>query len=453
MTALLTRFARDTRANIAMVFALSLSALAAAMGGGLDYSRSASIGTELQAALDSGVLAAASLSQDGDPEAVVRAYVEAAIGDHPGLIETLTLTVTSEVDLNSRQVGAEAAVRVPTTLLGMAGVNHLTVRRDAGALERARKIEIALVLDISSSMGGRRIDNLREASLDFVDTVLAADNRDMTSISVIPYGGTVRLPDRFYRYVIPRRGPPWHTLDALGYRVRLPNSVSEWNGCLEMTEAQARSITLDDGEHSVLPEFTVWNRGNDWCPPVEGTEAIFLTNDRDDLRATLNTFDNPVLSDGTGTDIATGWGVRALDPAWRGALGGHADFSDRPAAYDDEETMKVMVVMTDGGITQQRRPESDFNVQSDNPHVGTRGTQDLYSKNTARDVFMDMCDYAKDNGVVVYSIAFQVGGGRNKRDMENCASSSAKYYDVESLEIAAAFSAIAAELNQLRLSR
>ena len=250
-----------------------------------------------------------------------------------------------------------------------------------------------------------------------------------------------------------RTGSPWHTLPDLGYRVRLPDSVSDWNNCLEMTEAQARSIALTPGDHSVVPQFTVWNRGNDWCPPVEGTEAIFLTNDRAALRATLSTFDNPVLSDGTGTDIATGWGVRALDPAWRGGLGGHADFSDRPAAYDDEETMKVMVVMTDGGITQQRRPESSFNVQNDDPHVGTRGTQDLYSKNAARDVFMDMCDYAKDNGVVVYSIAFQVGGGRNKRDMENCASSSAKYYDVESLEIAAAFSAIAAELNQLRLSR
>ncbi|MGJ3230217.1 MAG: hypothetical protein ACFE0P_00290 [Oceanicaulis sp.] len=449
----LRNFAPDARGNIAMVFALSLSAMAAAVGGGLDYSRSASIGTELQAALDSGVLAAASLSQDGDPQQVVRAYVEAAIGDHAGVLETLSLTVNSTVDLNSRQVGANAAVTVPTTLLGLAGINHLTVRREATALERARNIEISLVLDISSSMSGRRIDNLRAASLDFVDTVLAADSRDMTSISVVPYGGTVRLPDRFHRFVIPRSGSPWHTLDALGYAVRLPEDASDWNNCLEMTEAQARAVSLTVEEHSVLPEFTVWNRGNDWCPPVEGTEAIFLTNDRDELRGTLNTFDNPVLSDGTGTDIATGWGVRALDPAWRGGLGGASEFSDRPADYDDEETMKVMVVMTDGGITQQRRPEEDFEVDDDDPHVGTRGTQDLYRTNDARDIFMDMCDYAKDNGVVVYTIAFQVGGGRNKRDMEDCASSKEKYYDVASLDIASAFSAIAAELNQLRLSR
>lgn len=447
------RFLKDTRANIAMVFALSLSSLAMAVGGGLDYSRSASIGTELQAALDSGVLAAASLSQDGDPEAVVRAYVEAALGDHAGLVETLTLSVNSSVDLNAREVGAEAAVRVPTTLLGMAGINTLTVRRESTALERARNIEISLVLDISSSMGGRRIDNLREAALDFVDTVLAADSRDMTSISVVPYGGTVRLPDLFFTYSMTRNGSPWYTHPDLGYRVRLPDTVSDWNNCLEMSRDEVRSIALTPGAHAVVPEFTVWNRGNDWCPPVDGTEAIFLTNDRGALRATLNMFDNPVLSDGTGTDIATSWGVRALDPAWRGNLGGHADFSGRPAAYDDEETMKVMVVMTDGGITQQRRPERNFKVQNDDPHVGTRGTQDLYRTGDARNNFLHLCDYAKDNGVVVYSIAFQVRGGRNKRDMEDCASGASKYYDVESLEIAEAFSAIAAELNQLRLSR
>jgi Flp pilus assembly protein TadG len=446
-------FLRDTRGNVAMVFALTLSSLLAAIGGGMDYSRSASIATEMQAALDSGVLAAASLTQDGSAEDVVRAYVQAALGDHGDVGLSLDLSVTSQVDLNSRQVTADAAVRVPTTLLGVAGINYLDVRRTSTALERARNIEISLVLDISSSMSGRRIDNLREAALDFVDTVLAADSRDMTSISVVPYGGTVRLPDRFFDYVVPRSGSPWHTLDELGYRVRLPDSASDWNNCLEMTREQVRSIPLSAGDHSVLPEFTVWNRGNDWCPPVSGTESIFLTNDRATLRATLNLFDNPVLSDGTGTDIATSWGVRALDPVWRGRLGGSADFSDRPADYDDDETMKVMVVMTDGGITQQRRPESDFNVNSDNPHVGTRDTQDLYGTNNARDNFLDMCSYAKTNGVVVYSIAFQVGGGRNKRDMEDCASSAGKYYDVNDLDIASAFSAIAADLNQLRLSR
>ena len=446
----LSGFARDARGHVAMTFALTATALVSAVGGGLDFSRSAGIGTELQAALDSGVLAAASLTQTRSADEVVRAYVEAAIGEHAGVMESLSLEVNSDVSLNSRQIGARASVQVPTTLLGVAGINHITVTRETEAVERARNIEISLVLDISSSMRGGRIDSLREASLDFVDTVLDADVSGTTSISVVPYGGTVKLPASFFHLVTNGEtfSPP-----GFNWQLDVPDTAADWNGCLEMNRNQVDRISLTPGGHGVVPEFTVWHRGNHWCPDEAGTEAVFMTNDRAALRNLISRFDNPILSDGTGTDIATSWGVRALDPAWRGALGGAADFSDRPADYDDDNTMKVMVVMTDGGITQQRRPERGWDPLLGLVHVGTRGTDDLYNKGQARRNFENLCDYAKDNGVVVYSIAFQVGGGRNRRDMEDCASSPARYYDVQDLNIDAAFSAIAADLNQLRLSR
>ncbi len=446
----LSAFARDARGNVAMVFALSSMGITGAVGAGLDYSRSAGIGTELQAALDSGVLAAASLTQTRSAEQVVRAYVEAAVGDHAGVMETLDLEVISDISLNSRRISARATVQSRTTLLGVMGINQIAVTRATEAVERARNIEISLVLDISSSMSGSRIDNLREAALDFVDTVLDVDVSDSTSISVVPYGGTVKLPERFFRFVTSDRhySPP-----GFDWRIPVPSRARDWNGCLEMTENQVDDIVLTEGAHGVLPDFTIWNSNNDWCPDEDGTEAVFMTSDRTALRGLISRFDNPILSDGTGTDIATSWGVRALDPAWRGGLGGDADYSDRPAAYDDDETMKILVVMTDGGITQQLRPDDDWNPKKDSSHVRTSGADDLYSTNDARRNFETLCSYAKTNGVVVYTIAFQVGGGRNRRDMEDCATSPAQFYDVQDLNIAAAFSAIAADLNQLRLSR
>lgn len=445
----LGRFHRDTRGNVAMVFALAATSITGAVGGGLDFSRSSSIGTELQAALDSGVLAAASLTQTRSADQVVRAYVEAAISDHAGVMETLDLEVTSDIALNSRRIGARASVRSQTTLLGIVGINHITVTRRTEAVERARNIEISLVLDISSSMRGARIDNLRQAALDFVDTVLDADVAGTTSISVIPYGGTVKLPDVLFSYVTNGEtfSPP-----GFDWQLDVPHSVDDWNGCLELNRNQVDQIRLTPGGHGVVPEFTVWHRGNNWCPDEDGTQAVFMTNDRPALRNLINRFDDTILSDGTGTDIATGWGVRALDPEWRGALGGAEVFSDRPAAYNDADTMKVLVVMTDGGITQQRRPERGWDPQDGPVHVGTGGTDDLYNKGQARRNFEGLCGYANENGVMVYSIAFQVGGGRNRRDMEDCATSPAQFYDVQDLNIASAFSAIAADLNQLRLS-
>lgn len=446
----LRKFALDRRANVAVIFAVSATVLLTAVAGGIDYSRSISIGVELQSALDSGVLAAASLSQDRDPEAVVRSFVSAALEEYPQLVDTVDLDVESTIALNSRQVAATASLHVPTTFLGMTGIETLLIQRQADAIEQVRNIEISLVLDISSSMGGLKIDNLRVAALDFVDTMLESASRDMTSISVVPYGGTVRLPAMFFDYVI--QSESWYEPSELGYKVRLPSVAADWNGCLEMTQAQAESINLTPAAHGVLPDFTIWTRGNNWCPP-ENTPSLFLTNDRDRLHALIGLFDNPVLSDGTGTDVGTGWGVRALDPIWRGRLGGDADFSDRPVAWTDPETIKVMVVMTDGGITQQLRPKSSFDEDSDDPHVRVSGAQNLYVVSAARNIFQDMCSYAKDRGAVVYTIAFQVGGGQNKTDMRNCASSAGQYYDVESLDIAEAFSSIAAEINQLRLSR
>jgi len=430
------RFLRDTTANVAVVFAITLLPITAGIGGAVDVTRSVTIGSEIQSALDSGTLAAASLTQTADPESVVRAYIEGAIEEYGGVIESLVVTVNADVALNSREVVAEAVVRVPTLLLGVAGIQEITMGKTSTALEQVQNVEVALVLDISSSMRGNKIDSLREASIDFIDSVLGRSGEELTSISIIPYGGTVQLDPSFHRYLDPASGI----------------SAADWNGCLELPADHVDRVVLDEGGYAPFPEFTVWNRGNNWCPPDEdGTSALFLTSNRDDLAGLLSTFDNPILSDGTGTDIATGWGVRALDPAWRGKLGGH--FPDRPADYTDERTLKVMVVMTDGGITQQRRPEPPWEEGVDDPHVGTGGTYDFYNKSTATSNFEDACELAKDNGVVVYTIAFQVSGSSNRQLMENCATKPDQYYDVQSLDIAAAFSSIASDLNRLRLTR
>jgi Flp pilus assembly protein TadG len=430
-------FIRARCGNVAVTFAITVLPITAGIGGAIDFARSSSVAVEMQTAIDSGVLAAASLSQARDPEDVVRAYIEAAIQDYGGVIESLQVTVDSDTSFNSRRVLATANVKIPTMLLGVAGIEYIYVQRQAEAFEQLMDIEIALVLDISSSMRGSKIDDLREASIDFVNAVLDDDNRDYTSVSIIPYGGTVKLPASFFSYV---------DTDA-----SLAQNAADWNGCLELPASHVDRVALDTGGYDDTPEFTVWNRGNNWCPPDEEAASIFLSNNPTDLIDLLSTFDNPILSDGTGTDVATGWGMRALDPAWRGKLGG--DFPDRPTDYTDRETLKVLVVMTDGGITQQRRPEPWWEEGESDPHVGTGGTDDFYNKNTARQNFRDACDYAKDNNVAVYTIAFQVSGSSNRALMEECASTASGYYNVANTDIGAAFSSIAGEINQLRLSQ
>lgn len=451
------RFVRDRSGNLVLVFSMALAPLTAAVGGALDYTRTFTIGAELQSALDSGVLAAASLTQTGDPEEIVEAFVAAAIAEHQGVIENLVVTVTYDTALNARTVHAEAMVGVPTVLLGVAGIQTLSIDRNAEGTEKISKMEISLVLDISSSMSGNKVDSMREAALEFVDTVFGQSEdagTDLTSLSVVPYGGTVALSDHFYTYIDPEASADAieaeliaDGADAEEVTGSVEFTLADWNGCLEMHDDAVRSIALTPDSFIPVPDLTVWNTGNEWCPDSAGTEAIFLSKSVADISAVIATFDNPILSDGTGTDIATSWGVRALDPHWRSQLDG--DFDERPADWDAEDTQKVLVVMTDGGITAQFRSPAGY----DGTHTPRNQTETFYSKNQAKANFNAMCDHAKENGAVVYTIAFQVNGNSDRQAMEDCATSPEHYYDVQDLNIAAAFNSIAADLNRLRLSQ
>jgi hypothetical protein len=95
-----------------------------------------------------------------------------------------------------------------------------------------------------------------------------------------------------------------------------------------------------------------WNNNHSSFCPRSNMESEFLSQNEGRLRGLINSLR---ASGNTGLDVATMWGARALDPAWRGQLGG--SFSDRPASYEDRDTIKILVVMTDGEATAQYRTE------------------------------------------------------------------------------------------------
>ena len=424
MFACLGQFFADRAGNIAVSFAIAVTPLVAGIGGALDYTRTYTIGAEIQSALDTGVLAAASLSQTREPEEVVRAYVEAAIAEHEGVIEDLVVTVTPNVAINARDVHAEAQVTVPTVLLGVAGIQRLSLTRMSEATEQVRNLEIALVLDVSGSMWGSKIEALRDAATEFVQVVMAGDVSDMTSISIIPYNGGVRLPDYVNNQLV-------------------SGSNADRSGCPEY--GHGHPVSLEPPANGL--DWLEW-RGNDqtgsrsssFCPESDEV-AVFLRNNQIELTNLIATLD---AGGNTGLDIATAWGARALDPVWRGRLGG--DFADRPVDYDDPSTIKALVVMTDGAATAQIRNYWD--------HDDDRWRNyNLYSASTARSNMAQACDEAEARGVDIYTIAFQLNGSTNRNLMRNCASHPDNYFEVENMDIAVAFSAIAADLNTLRLSR
>ncbi len=80
---------------------------------------------------------------------------------------------------------------------------------------------------------------------------------------------------------------------------------------------------------------------------------------------------------------------------------------------------------------------------------GARQGTNSGTKNTRT---RQICDAAKDAGIVVFTIGFEAPSD-GLAVLQNCASSLSHYFDVQGLEIADAFTSIAYEITQLRLTQ
>ncbi len=65
---------------------------------------------------------------------------------------------------------------------------------------------------------------------------------------------------------------------------------------------------------------------------------------------------------------------------------------------------------------------------------------------------LNLCRLAKQQGIVVYTIAFEAPSGARTL-LQNCASSINHAFDVDGLEISSAFASIATSIRKLRLTQ
>ncbi|KMW57995.1 hypothetical protein AIOL_002963 [Candidatus Rhodobacter oscarellae] len=75
-----------------------------------------------------------------------------------------------------------------------------------------------------------------------------------------------------------------------------------------------------------------------------------------------------------------------------------------------------------------------------------------YVGSSTKDTRFDtICQAVKSQNVIVFTIGLEVPNSTHEQRLENCATSTGHYYDINNLEIGFAFSSIAAQINQLRL--
>lgn len=437
------RFRRDEGAAAAIQFALMALPLTVTVFGMIDVSKASSAKGHLQDALDAAALAAARSTATTD--AGVQAVGEdVLVVDLAGARATLKSSSFKIVD---NKIVATATAATTPYIAGLWHEGDIEIRAETEVVRSSKNIEVALALDVTGSMGGTKIADLRAAAKDLVDIVVQPQQAPFyTRVALAPYSMGVNAGG----YATSVRGAITSgtcttagcnkytfTTAAGGSRTNTISScVSERTGAEAYTDA-APSTALVGRNYP--------NSGN----PCLGASIVPLSSDKTSLKASIDTYK---ASGSTAGQIGLAWGWYLVSPNW-GYLW-PAD-TNRPAAYGAKDLLKVVVLMTDG----------EFNttyckgVISKDATSGSGSSSDHINCNAPNgNAFAQaeaLCDAMKAKGVIIYTVGFALGGNANAEEiMQECATSPDHVYLPESGgQLKAAFKQIGQDINSLRLSR
>jgi Flp pilus assembly protein TadG len=551
-----------------------------AVGGiGVDLMRMERDRTVLQYTLDRAVLAAADLDQTLDADVVVKDYLNKA-----GLGQYYTPPDESDPSLiGYKRVTATIDTTFEAHLLRFSKGDRLPLYASSTAVESIEGLEISLVLDVSGSMGSNnRLRNLKVAAKEFIATMDANTTEGKMSVSIVPYATQVSLPDDLMEQ--------YNTL-----------GTNPYSNCINFESDHYSRADLPTGEAiNRAMHFTPWGQSrydmrtyyssprlvySPVCDDRASREILPLQSDPNTLTAYI---DGLVASGNTSIDTGMKWGTALLDPSARPAIAALASeggsipqvFADRPADYTTSDTLKIIVLMTDGQNTAQYYVDDDhrdgpsgahyavlegrhdtryntgtaslkvystYDAQNDRYYwhlpwspkwsdhtIGTgsdsfydcdnngsrcrwiseqdaaahpdsyveepqgdeglnndvqviypglsyselfartslkylyryiygewdnnayqnwySGTHSYHSNSTKNDRTRSVCDAAKEQGIIVYTIGLEAPSN-GVAVLQDCASSDGHYFDVDGLEIKDAFASIATSIRQLRLTQ
>lgn len=389
-------FLKDEKGSL-VIFSLFIFVLILMMSGmAVDLIRQERERVRIQNTIDTAVVAASSLTQGLETKAEVEALVKdhmAKAGLNPDIVTVGSDTVkpNGSDEITSRWVNATVDFQMDTMFMNMMGIDSLPGGAVSGAREGSQMIEIAMVLDVSGSMGGDKLANLKIAAKQFVTTVLTNNSPERTLISIIPYSQQVHMSDDLMaRLNIPLASNPKLRLDTTLNLVdpvpTNPNAVASFtdgntaSNCVRFRDEDFGTRSLVDGnEIELLSHFTIWSTGNyetpsdwnRWCrrnsdptaAPIKQPMLLFQNNE-----TTLHTHIESLTAGGwTAIDYGMNWGVGVLDPSFQDVVTGMVADGDAPAnaagfpvPFGTPDVLKYVVLLTDGINTSQFDLKDDF---------------------------------------------------------------------------------------------
>lgn len=443
------RFKKNESGSILPIAAVFVLILVVISGAAVDITRAVSEREKLAHALDASALALAtrlsSVEMDDDE---IREFLEGSLRANllgAATTDDAIANIAFEIDEDEGTVlvSSNASVGTYFTSIGGLGPETFDVGTFAEVSFSNTTVELAMVLDVTGSMGGK-IGALRDAANSMVDILLPAEidpDDSKVRISLVPYAEGVNLGS--YASTVTQGSS---TSD---------NCVSEREGAQGFTDAVYNYAganseffiggvdywVYDDGSSNS------WYTGQDYCPD---SEVVPLTADHDVLE---NAIDDLEANGGTGGQVGIAWGWYTISPRWASLWPTDSD----PLAYSEGTNLKFALIMTDGVFN------ADFTRMTTDCDGGCAEAEYAVEWYTANPSMSDapatravqLCDAMSDEGVEVFAIYFDTGGsGYGDTLMSRCASSSDNYYLAEnSSDLEQAFAAIARKIQRIYISK
>ena len=410
-------FRRDERGTVAIIFAFSILITSVAVGLAIDASRAYHISSKVANALDSAALAGAKLlddanASDTEVQATAKRYFEAQL-TRLGVEGVVISNFRATPNRASSTVTVSADVAVAATIGQLASIPTFEFSRDAAVTYRMRRVELAMVLDVTGSMANNgKIDSLKLAAKDVIE-ILRPQALTPTAIRIAlaPYSAAVNA------------GPYAGTVSG---GASVDNCVFERNGSAAYSEDPPVSGRYLGAE----PTPATPSNPQYGCPAAVVQP---LTNDWTLLR---NTIDSYAPLGWTAGHIGAAWGWYLVSPAWASTF----PSASAPSAYSDPNVIKAVILMTDGEFNTSYLGgginSTDPSVNDSSPFQALR-----------------LCDNMKAQGITIYAVAFE-SPPLAEETLRRCSSGSGTFFSASNgTELRAAFQEIANRLNSLRITR
>lgn len=428
---LIRNFVADQSGQFALLFGAAALVGIVAVGLSVDLTRAYSNHAEMRDGLDAAVLATSRAITSGDikpedAEEYLEQYLEGILGISIGAGQEYQFAKL-KIDQKTQTVSAILTRDVPLAFMSAAGIKSKRVSSESTALFGFSRAEIAMTFDVTGSMAGSKISDLRNAAEQGIKDLLAGNvfGNDLIKIAVVPYAEGVNAGPLAYTAFVEdekTNGPPPKDTDPIAAATPPDLCTTERKGA-----GQFKDDNPSKGR--INRDFRL-----DTCPAAP---LVPLTTDFSVLK---NTVDDLFAAGGTAGHVGIQWAWYLLSPKW-------ADYMPAisiPAAYS-AETRKFAIIMTDG----------EFNVAY--AGVDKKNSQFGQAKKSMQ-YARKLCDNMKKQGIEVFTIGFALKEKDAKSVMKDCASPDTPqmtyYYETNSGdELKDAYADIAYRIKKLRLVR